>query len=236
MRLTAMSFLTISRTLLYIVPLLLATVHVAHAQQAEDVRIRFTAFSLKGKLGELSFLSGGKVEKIKVGDYRRSATVDYSGNPELVFFTGPVGRDGVPTGVVARTRIKPNLKQPLLLFAQTGEGYSVVQIEDDPAQFSLGSIRFMNLTSRKHEVHIGIGEDAQDRLRIPALGFRNYRMQEADHGNLRLRIAKQHQGEMKVLRDCRIFPDNSQRYIYFIYQPDPDKPRIQISSLAGSAS
>jgi hypothetical protein len=229
-----MSFSIISRTILYIVPLLLATVHFAHAQQAEDVRIRFSAFSLKGKLGELSFLSDGKVEKIKVGDYRRSATVDYTGNPELVFFTGPVGEDGQPTGVVARTRIKPRFKQALLLFVKAGESYNIMQIEDQPEKFPLGSIRFMNLTSRKHEVYLGIGEDAKERLRIPPLGFRHYQMQAADHGNLRLRIAKEHEGEVQLLRDCRVFPDQTQRYIYFIYQPDPDKPRIQIASLSGA--
>lgn len=222
------------RSLIYWVLFFLAAPLASlHAQELTN--IRFSAFSLKGKIGEMSFLNGGEVEKVRVGNYRRTRTVDYQGAPELVFFTGPLSADGTPTGVVARTRIDPNLKQPLLLFAKTAQGYNVVQIEDDPAQFPLGTVRFMNLTGRKHEVHIGIGEEAKERLRIPPLAFRNYQMQEADHGNLRLRIAKRQNGEMKMLRDCRIFPELTQRYVYFIYQPNPDKPRIQISSLAGGA-
>jgi len=211
----------------------LAVPILSQAQEAKTVSVRFSAFSLKGKLGELSILNNGKVEKLKVGDYRRSETVEYVGSQDLVFFTGAVGADGQPTGVVARTRLKPRFKQPLLLFVKAGESYNIMQVEDQPERFPVGSIRFMNLTSRKHEVYLGIGEDAKERLRIPPLGVRNYQMQQEDHGNLRLRIAKEHEGEVQMLRDCRVFPDQTQRYIYFIYQPNPDKPRIQIASLSG---
>jgi hypothetical protein len=222
------------RSLIYWVLFFLAAPLASlHAQELTN--IRFSAFSLKGKIGEVSVLSSGKVETFRVGDYRRSKTIEYLGSPEIIFFTGPLTEDGMPTGVIARTKINPELEQPLFLFAKHAKGFSVIQIEDAPSRFPAGTVRFMNLTGRKHEVHIGIGEEAKERLRIPPLAFRNYQMQEADHGNLRLRIAKRQNGEMKMLRDCRIFPELTQRYVYFIYQPNPDKPRIQISSLAGGA-
>lgn len=199
----------------------------------ESVKVEFSAFSLKGKISNISFLSDGKAIPIDVGDYRRSETVEYVGNGEIVFFSGKLSKQGKPRGVVARAQIDRSLKHPLLIFANTAEGYQIIQVEDDPSSFPTGSIRFMNLTSLDHSVNIGIGEDAREILSIPPLQFKAYTMIDEDHGNLRLRIAKKHEGEMRMLRDCRIFPELSQRYIYFIYQPDPKKARIQLSSLFG---
>jgi len=214
-----------------ILPLLLSGLH-ATAKEAETQTVRFTAYCLKGDLNEVSYLSADKIHSFKVDRYRRSVEQMYRGQTEMVFFSGGLNEQGQPVNVIARTGIRPELKRPLLLFAETAKGYAILQVEDDILASPAGSIRFMNLSGSQQTLFIGIGEDAEFKQQIQPRGIARYQMQAEDAGNLRIRIARLTEKGSDLLRDMRIFPNTINRYIYFIFQPDPDKARFTIKMLA----
>ena len=203
----------------------------ALAKEAETQTVRFTAYCLKGDLNEISYWSADKIHSFKMDRYKRSAEQTYRGQAEMVFFNGGLNDQGQPVNIIARTRIQPHLKRPLLLFAQTAAGYAILQIEDDFLSLPAGSIRFMNLSDVNQKLLIGVGENAEFKQIIDPMRIASYQAKEKDVGNLRVRIARQTQSGTEMIKDMRIFPNTINRYIYFIFQPDSNKPRFTIKML-----
>jgi len=128
--------------------------------------------------------------------------------------------------------LNTQLKRPLLLFAESTSGTHVLQIEDDVNLAPAGSLRFMNLSDMRQQLFVGIGESAEIRKKIEPLGIVNYRIEDDDVGNLRIQIARANDGAPEMLKDMRIFPNKLQRNLYFIFQPDRNKPRLKIKLLS----
>lgn len=210
--------------------LLLSALH-AIANQTETQTVRFTAYCLNGDLNDFSYLGADKIENVTLFKNRRSTEHTYRGQAEMVFFRGGLNDQGQPVNIIARTPIQPHLKRPLLLFAQTTKGYSILQIEDDGLAAPAGSIRFMNLSGSQQTLFVGIGENAKVQQQIKPRGIAHYHIQDKDVGNLRIRIARSTAKGAELLEDMRIFPERFNRYIYFIFQPDLSKPRIKIKML-----
>ena len=196
------------------------------------VRLDFSAYSLSSNLGELRYLSGEDEQKLTITNYRRSKLQNYEGAPQLTFYRGELDADGRPTDILTHVPLNTRLKQPLLLFAESSDGVRVLQIEDAPSAAPAGSLRFMNLSDMRQQLFIGIGESAEIRKKIEPLGIVDYQIQDDDVGNLRIQIARLNDGAPEALKDMRIFPNKLQRNLYFIFQPDLNKPRLKIKLLS----
>lgn len=90
----------------------------------------------------------------------------------------------------------------------------------------------MNLSDMRQQLFIGIGESAEIRKKIAPLGIVDYQIQDDDVGNLRIQIARANDGAPEMLKDMRIFPSKLKRNLYFIFQPDLNKPRLKIKLLS----
>jgi hypothetical protein len=196
------------------------------------VRLDFSAYSLSSHLGELRYLSGEDEQKLTITNYRRTKLQHYQGSPLITFYRGELNADGHPTDIVTQVPLNTRLKQPLLLFAESSDGVRVLQIEDAPSTAPPGSLRFMNLSDMRQQLFIGIGERAEIRKKIEPLGIVDYQIQDGDIGNLRIQIARANDGAPEMLKDMRVFPNKLQRNLYFIFQPDLNKPRLKIKLLS----
>lgn len=196
------------------------------------VRLDFSAYSLGKHLGEVSYLCGEEEHTLNITNYRRSKLQHYKGSPVITFYRGELDADGRPTNILTQVPLNTRLKQPLLLFAESSDGLRVLQIEDAPSAAPAGSLRFMNLSGVRQQLLIGIGERAEIRKKIDPLGIVDYQIQDDDVGNLRIQIARMNDGTPEALKDMRIFPNKLQRNLYFIFQPDLNKPRLKIKLLS----
>lgn len=196
------------------------------------VRLNFSAYSLNSNLGELRYLSREGEETLTISNYRRSKLQHYEGSPVITFYRGELGAYGRPKNIVTQVQLNTALKQPLLLFAESKNGARVMQIEDDVSAAPAGSLRFMNLSDIRQQLFIGIGESAEVRMKIAPLGIADYQIKDGDVGNLRIQIARLNNGAPEALKDMRIFPNKLQRNLYFIFQPDLDKPRLKVKLLS----
>jgi hypothetical protein len=218
------------RHLLPLILLILPTIVYAQANE-NIIPKKFTAYSLTDSISALSYVTEGEIVDFKISNFRRSQEQTYKGPPMVTFFRGGLDEDGEPVEVIARTRLKKELKRPLLLFSKSKNGYNIIQIEDDMASAPSGSVRFMNLTDIKQELFVGIGEDAEVKKKIEPAGVASYQITDDDIGNLRIRIARLTDNDAEMIKDMRIFPEMVNRYIYFIFQPDLKKPRIKMKML-----
>lgn len=202
------------------------------SEAPESVRIEFSAYSLSNNLGKIAYLTNEGEESLEVTNYRRSKLQRYEGPPQITFYRGKLDENGQPTDILTQVPLNPQLKRPLLLFAESAAGIRVLQIEDDMSVAPAGSLRFMNLSDMRQQLFIGIGENAEVRKRIEPLGLVNYRIEDRDIGNLRIQIARANNGTPEMLKDMRIFPNKLQSNLYFIFQPDLNKPRLKIKLLS----
>lgn len=196
------------------------------------VRLDFSAYSLSNNLGELRYLSGEDEQKLTITNYRRTKLQHYQGYPVITFYRGELDENGQPSDILTQVPLNTRLKQPLLLFAESSDGIRVLQIEDAPSAAPPGSLRFMNLSDMRQQLFIGIGESADIRKKIAPLGIVDYQIQDDDVGNLRIQIARANDGAPEMLKDMRIFPSKLKRNLYFIFQPDLNKPRLKIKLLS----
>lgn len=212
--------------LLFALPMILS----AQANK-QVIHKEFTAFSLTSPIGKISYMTEGEAVAFRVNSFKRSKVQTYKGPPMITFFRGGLDEDGKPVDIIAKTRLKKGLKRPLLLFAETDNNYTIIQIEDDMASSPAGSIRFMNLSDIKQELFIGIGETAEVKKQIQPAGIATYKITDEDIGNLRIRVARRTEDGAEIMKDMRIFPEKVNRYIYFIFQPDLKKKRITMKML-----
>lgn len=200
------------------------------AQVVEElVNFDFVAYSLNKDLGEVSYLSDGEVHSFEVPARYRSKVQSYLGPPQLSFFRGGISTDGQLRDVLATIQIDPSIRKPLFLIAQNGDEYRVLQLEDSLESVPPGSVRFLNLTGV--DLAMAFGERGQEQTTLPRLGVASYRIEARDVGNLRIRIAGYHDGEREMFMDSRVFPDERSRYLYFIWQPDSERPRVRLNVL-----
>lgn len=201
-------------------------------EQPPTVRIEFSAYSLTNTLGKLSYLTKEGGQSLEITNYRRSELQSYEGPPVLIFYRGGLDEEGRPVDIVTQVPINTRLKRPLLLFGDSSSGIRVLQIEDDVSAAPAGSLRFMNLSDLRQELFIGIGEKAEIRKKIDPLSIVDYLIEDSDVGNLRVQIARVSDATPEMLKDMRIFPNKLKRNLYFIFQPDLDKPRLKIKLLS----
>lgn len=199
---------------------------------SNTVRLDFSAYSLGNQLGEVHYLTNEGEKTLDINNYRRSKLQNYEGAPQLTFYRGELDENGQPTDILTQVPLNTRLKQPLLLFAESSDGIRVLQIEDAPSAAPAGSLRFMNLSDIRQQLFIGIGESAEIRKKIAPLGIVDYQIQDGDVGNLRIQIARANNGAPEMLKDMRIFPNKKQRNLYFIFQPELNKPRLKIKLLS----
>ena len=184
----------------------------------------FSAYSLGSDLGEVRYLmnsglsgpvnpslSGEKF--IDITNYRRSKFQNYEGASGLTFYRGDI---------ITQVTLNPAFEQPLLLFTESN---GVLQIEDAASVYPGGNLRFMNFLP--HQLFIWFGETGATGATIEPFGIVDYQAQDEDFGNLRVRLAT----SSDELKDMRIFPNKLQHNIYFIFQPDLDKPYTKIKLL-----
>jgi hypothetical protein len=215
------------RIYLYVFILLAAGLSSNGLSAGEIIEKKFSVFGLKRSLGEVSFLNDGAVETLQVSSRRRSEVQLYRGPQELMFFRGGLDAQGNPVEILARTSLRPDLKQPLLLFASVGDGLVILQIEDDALEAPAGSVRFMNLTQAKQKLYIALGENGEFNDELEPGGLTTYNLDPRYGGRLPIRLAGMVDGKIRMLEDTVIFPTVRNRYIYFFYQPDEARPRIQ---------
>jgi hypothetical protein len=223
------------RTLCISIALCCASLTTLAAEQDGEqptVRIEFSAYSLSNHLGKIAYLANDGVQHLEITNYRRSELQSYEGPPVLTFFHGELDENGQPVDILTQVPLNTQLKRPLLLFAESTSGTHVLQIEDDVNLAPAGSLRFMNLSDMRQQLFVGIGESAEIRKKIEPLGIVNYRIEDDDVGNLRIQIARANDGAPEMLKDMRIFPSKLKRNLYFIFQPDLNKPRLKIKLLS----
>jgi len=205
------------------------------AQESEvpaSVRIEFSAYSLSNNLGEVHYLTNEGEKTLNISNYRRSKLQNYEGPLQMIFYRGELNENGQPTDILTQVALNPQLKRPLLLFAESAAGIRVLQIEDDVTAAPAGSLRFMNLSGMRQQLFIGIGENAEIRKQIAPLGIVDYQIQDGDVGNLRIQIARAFNDTPEMLKDMRVFPNKLQSDLFFIFQPDLNKPRLKIKLLS----
>ncbi|WP_178930747.1 hypothetical protein [Oceaniferula marina] len=189
--------------------------------KGKQVDIQFRTFSVSGDLKGIHYYTDNGSVEIEVPSGKRSAPFKYRGEREMIFFRKRDQVSGQEIVPLAKVMLQGNLRNPLLVFIRQGKDgesdlpYSLKVLEDDPRDFTDGTVKLMNLTNKPLHIELGQGREI-DRVLKP-YQILSYRLPEGFKGNLPLKISMRYGKRMEPLIRSRVFPSIHARDIYFIW-------------------
>lgn len=214
----------------------LSVTAVANGNEEESVSVKLSLLSLGSTLRNLHFDTADGRQTTTVTNAARTASFQYVGKPELVFYRTDSTTDGeVETNIpLAAIDLRNHSGNLLLLFSPTGkqDRMRIFPLPESEGDFPNGSWRLFNLTRSA----LAVAAKEAEPVMIPSRELRTLTIQSDQARTRRVEIAiYREDGWEMIYRSLWSHRPDSRTLVFITPQGDNDE-RIRVNRFTDSAN
>jgi len=199
------------------IPLIFTVVFLTPLIANADFTIRMLSWTTSVHKQEIFLQNGEEFIELDLRSNRRSEPYPLGADRIAAFFIKDVNDAGEPVMVpIAKTEIKKELQEPLLIVFATGNkapkpAYAAVAVEDSPEVFPFGSYRIFNFTPVRIVMEMEEEAYPMDPRTIQVL-----KPKKNERVNLPVQVHAMVEGEPQVIRQSYWRHQPTQRLMVFV--------------------